>query len=220
MNLFTKASGNKKTGKIPVSISDKNTCPDSCPFKYNGCYATTGVLNIHWKDITTKKRGIQYKEFLKQVEDLPKGTFWRHNQAGDLEGDNEKIDIKALKALVKANKGKRGYTYTHKPMTPKNKKAVKEANEEGFTINLSANNLKHADELKKLGIAPVVTVLPIDSPKTTFTPKGHKVIVCPAVYKEGITCSNCQLCQKQRSVIIGFPAHGRSKKKVSQIAEG
>ena len=34
-----------------------------------------------------------------------------------------------------------GSTYTHKPLTPTNRALVREANENGFTVNLSANNL-------------------------------------------------------------------------------
>ncbi len=33
-----------------------------------------------------------------------------------------------------------GSTYTHKPLTPTNRALVREANENGFTVNLSANN--------------------------------------------------------------------------------
>jgi len=65
-----------------------------------------------------------------------------------------------LAQLVEANQGKRGFTYSHKPATGANREAVAAANKAGFTINLSANNLSHADELAAHEIAPVVVVLP------------------------------------------------------------
>jgi hypothetical protein len=125
-----------------------------------------------------------------------------------------------LSDLVKAQSGKRGFTYTHKPMdSAHNREAVKAANEGGFTVNLSANNLAHADTLSALGIAPVVVVLPIDSPAKVQTPAGRKVIVCPAQQRNNVTCETCGLCQKSaRSVIVGFRAHGSSRKLVEAIA--
>lgn len=136
----------------------------------------------------------------------------RHNQAGDLPGKGGEIDAEALQ-LVEANQGKRGFTYTHKPMTAANMAAVKAANDSGFTVNLSANNLTHADELAALAIAPVVTVLPEDyarkerriGKKTqwaetveqfrarlaalpTATPQARRMVVCPATSRPGYMC--------------------------------
>ena len=52
------------------------------------------------------------------------------------------------------------------------KRIIKEANQNGFTVDLSANNLAHADKLKALNIAPVVVVLP--STQTTNTETSWK----------------------------------------------
>jgi hypothetical protein len=43
---LTRVSSNAKTGKIPVSTSSKATCPATCPFMGNGCYAASGPLAI------------------------------------------------------------------------------------------------------------------------------------------------------------------------------
>lgn len=214
---LTVISHNIKTGPIPVSTSSKATCPDACPFKSGGCYAQGGPLNIHWNKVTSGERGTDFDTFCKSIAKLPKGQLWRHNQSGDLAGENNVIDVDKLRQLTNANRGRKGFTYTHKPMTPENSEAVKHANENGFTVNLSANNLRHADELKSLNVGPVVVVLPSDQVGNTVTPDGHKVVVCPATYREGVNCANCQLCQKvNRSVIVGFPAHGVGKKKVDE----
>ncbi len=225
---LTRVSANAKTGPIPVSTSEKNTCPDACPLKKSGCYAATGKVNIHWLKVTRGERGMGWGEFVQAIKHLPYGQFWRHNQAGDLPGDNNAIDAKALGQLVDANKGKRGFTYTHKPtldgqadnaIVHTNRKAIANANAKGFTVNLSADNLAEADALAKQNIGPVVTLLPSTQKATSYTPEGRKVIVCPAVTREYVTCATCQLCQKvDRSVIVGFPAHGLAFRKVSGIA--
>lgn len=219
---LTLKSKNEKTGPIPVSTTSVNTCSDACPFKASGCYASAGgPLALHWKKVSDGSRGGSLEDLCASIAKLPEGTLWRHNQAGDLPGDGHMIDQFALAMLVNANRGKRGFTYTHKPMHElSNRAAVATANAEGFTINLSANNLSHADELADLGIAPVATVLPseIEGNVKVVTPKGRKVVVCPATYRDDVSCKTCQLCQKQREVIVGFPAHGTQAKKASAIA--
>ena len=98
-----------------------------------------------------------------------------------------------------------------------------EANRDGFTINLSGNDLQHADQLAALGIAPVTVILPIDAAKneTLQTPQGRKVIPCSATYRDDVTCKTCGLCAiAKRDFIIGFPAHGVTKKKAEAIATG
>ena len=219
---LNKKSKNKKTGKMPVSTSDRGTCPDSCPFKDNGCYAEGYPLKGRWDEVTTGKRGSLFSDFVNQVKALPNNILWRHNQAGDLPGDGIYIDVKKLKELVKANRGKKGFTFSHYEVLKNllNRTAIATANAKGFTINLSANNLDHADKLADLDVGPVATVLPhdFDARKTT-TPKGRIVAQCPATYRDDVTCKTCGLCQKQsRRVIVGFPAHGNSKRKASAVA--
>ena len=211
---LTPVSKNEKTGPIPVSTTSANTCPDVCPFKKNGCYADAGPLALHWDKVTEGERGGSLEAFTALIRKFPKAQLWRHNQAGDLPGENDVIDAIELRAIVEANKGRKGYTYTHKPMDDANKALVKEANEKGFTINLSGNNLQHADELKALGIAPVTAFIPDNAPDKGETPAGHRWIACPAQTRDDVTCASCKLCAvANRGIIIGFKAHGRSKKK-------
>lgn len=217
---LTLRSRNSKTGPIPVSTSTAATCP-ACPFKGNGCYAESYPLKGRWDEVTDGRRGGTWAMFLDSVAALEEGQFWRHNQAGDLPGIGDDIDAKALADLVKANTGRRGFTYTHKPMTtPRARKAIADANENGFTINLSANDPAHADELADLKIAPVVVVLPstVIGKQRLATPAGRPIVVCPATYRDDVTCKGCQLCQRQRDVIVGFPAHGNAKNKATSIA--
>jgi len=218
---ITPKSKNVKVGKMAVTTSTATTCPTSCPFKSNGCYADSGPLKLHWDKVTRKERGDDWSTFIDKIKELPTGSKWRHNQAGDLPGDMEKLDAEKCIQLAKANKGKRGFTYTHYDVLDnfQNAITVNIMNHLGFTVNVSANNLEHADKLCDLNIAPVATVLPIDQTTNTVTPKGRKVVVCPATYKDDVSCASCMLCEKwDRNVVVGFPAHGTSKKKASAIA--
>ena len=220
---ITPKSKNVKVGKMAVTTSTATTCPTSCPFKSNGCYADSGPLKLHWDKVTREERGDDWSTFISKIKDLPTGSKWRHNQAGDLPGDMEKLDNEKCIELAKANKGKRGFTYTHYDVLDnfQNAITVNIMNHLGFTVNVSANNLEHADKLCDLNIAPVATVLPIDQTTNTVTPKGRKVVVCPATYKDDVSCASCMLCEKwDRNVVVGFPAHGTSKKKAAMVAAG
>jgi hypothetical protein len=233
---LTLKSRNSKVGPMPVSTSTAHTCPDACPLKANGCYAEAGPLGMYWRAVTkagdsatgslkTQRGEVTphtWDSFCDTIATLPEGTLWRHNQAGDLPGLGDKIDEAALTELVDANAGKRGFTYTHKPITnAHNAHAIADANAKGFTINLSANTLAEADTLADASIAPVVVVLSdtVHGNVPISTPAGRKVAVCPATYREDVSCASCGLCQRQdRKVIVGFPAHGASHKRASKVA--
>lgn len=229
MFLLTPKSDNIKTGKIAVSTSPSWTCPEACPFRKNGCYGSYGVLNIWW-DCISKKEGdfdLEYKDFLQKVKKLPNCSYWRHNQAGDFvpaSGYRNRISVPHAYALAISGKGKRCFTYTHYPVLKitrtsqrsinSNRKVIEELNASGFTVNISANNPVHADEIINSGIkAPVVTVLPryFEKKKITSskTPEGRTIITCPATLNNHINCKKCRIClNSKRKVIIGFPAHG------------
>lgn len=215
-------SGNSKTGPIPVTVSSKNTCPSRCPLKKEnggGCYASTGRVNLHWSKLNNS--GLTFEMLLNHIKTIHAGRLWRMNVAGDLCHYKDKIDSKRLESLTEANKGRKGFTYTHHDPTIKsNAKAIAKANKGGFTVNLSADSLAEADKLADLNIAPVVTVLNSDQKENTVTPKGRKVIVCPN-YTHNAQCMDCQLCQKaDRSTIVGFPAHGIAFQKVNKTFGG
>jgi len=214
---FVRVSANKKTGPIPVSYTTPESCPDACSLKKNGCYADSGPVQFAWR--RAESHGVEWQEFCDKVAALPKNQLWRHNVAGDLPGQNNTIDAQSLRELVAANQGRRGFTYTHYPINSAgNRKAMALANARGFTVNVSRETYREADEAISYGVAPVVVLQEIDAPKVSFTPAGNKVVTCPATYRDNVTCQSCELCYNiSRRVIVGFPAHGTSKRKVINI---
>jgi hypothetical protein len=185
------------------------------------CLPLTGSNSTPRIESPANYQSLTWDNYCANVAALPAGQSWRHGQAGDLPGIGDKIDARALRKLVKANRGKRGWTYSHKPVLDNehNAVAIAQANADGFTINLSANSLSEVDELVALGIAPVAVVLPAEVGKQDiFTDKGTRVVVCPATYRDDVTCADCMLCQKQRNCAVGFPAHGAAKRKASNVA--
>ena len=224
---FTRSSKNEKTGNIPVVYISRNSCPPSCGFYNDGCYARGGMVRMHWDRVG--ENGITFKALIKEIKKLPNNQLWRYGVAGDLPGEKENVDLEMLKRLVAANTGKKGYAYTHKnPRIVENNIGIAYANANGFTINLSSNNAAEADEYLKMNIAPVVTLMPVDTGaewKTSKTPEGNLIVRCPAEYNEKTNCSNCggvngALCSRRdRKYVIGFTAHGAAKNKASAIAK-
>ena len=207
---LTPVSANAKTGPIPVSTTSKATCPIDCAMR-EGCYAGSGPLALHWSAVTAGARGTNWEGFCASIAQLPEGQLWRHNQAGDLPGDGHTIDAQALGELVRANIGKRGFTYSHY-RDAASLEWIQHANAWGFTVNLSANDASDADTLADTGAGPVVCVLPSTQSENLTTPAGRRIVVCPATQRDDVSCATCQLCQRQRSVIVGFPAHGTRKR--------
>jgi len=177
---------------------------------------------MHWRAVTSGKRGGTLQALCDNIAALPDGTLWRHNVAGDLPGEGDAIDKASMLALIEANTGKRGFTYTHKPpRVGANADLIRFANAKGFTVNLSANTLAHADTLAALNIGPVVVVQDaVEGTRAdTVTPGGRKVATCPATYRDDVTCATCGLCAvRDRKVIVGFPAHGAAKRAAATIA--
>lgn len=216
-------SVNKKTGPIAVITITRKTCPEDCPFREDPCFANHGPLRIHWDAVTDGRRGESWEALCGSVSRLPLAIMIRYAQAGDLPGDGVVIDFDALLMIARAAWGRQMFGYTHYPMTLAwNALAVETAIGLGFVINVSANDLWHADELKGLTSAPVVVVLPRDYPHTGgFTPGGHRVVVCPAQTQEGVTCQTCKLCASaKRKSIVGFLAHGTKARQAEAIARG
>lgn len=203
---FVKQSANTKTGPIPVTYSERETCPPSCPHYRADCYAEDYYTRMTWDKVT--HRGGDLAELCASVAALPLGQLWRHNVAGDLPGAGEAVDADALGQLVLANIGRKGFTYTHKKSVDALTWAA-HATAWGFTVNLSADDAGEADDLAEMDLGPVVAIVPMDTPEKTQTPAGRTIIICPAQTRDGVTCASCGLCARaDRGVIIGFRAHG------------
>ena len=212
---FIKKSGNAKTGPMPVTYSPRATCGDCCSLKDGPCYGETGPVSWNWNKLDAALRGNDWDVMIGQIDALPFLTCWRHNVLGDLPHNDQRIDSDKLYDLIDANTGKLGFTYTHHDMgIMHNRNMVRYANDNGFTINLSADNLAMADELHALNIGPVAVMVEEDARDSFKTPAGNSVVVCPAAYQDDMTCARCKMCARQRETIIGLPVHGARKNQI------
>lgn len=179
-------------------------------------------MRHHWDAVTRGDRGEPLQRFLANIAALPVGQLWRHNQAGDLPHTAGKISRRFLRGIIAANSGRKGYTYTHHSLTiGENLPLLRQANRQGFTVNVSTESEAAADSAIAAGLPAVLTV-PSDETRTTWqTAAGNRVLVCPAQRSDTKTCADCQLCHKRgRRVVIAFLAHGTAKRRAESAIAG
>ena len=230
---------------MPITTSGRESCSPDCPFRRivdparddfgtHGCYADQHPMAFHWDAVTRGDRGVDDGSWRDPIRELPDGSPWRDRQAGDQlpdPDDPRHLDAGEIETTTEANKGKRGWTYTHfDPTYRDNAAIIRKANDDGFTVNLSGNSLEHADLLADLEAGPVATVVPLeqftlrddghfDGPRTLKTPAGRTVSICPAQQHENVRCIDCMLCQRaDRKSMVGFIPHGQSRKRVDAVA--
>lgn len=224
---LTLISHNSKTGPIPVAVSSAQTCPSTCPWRDKGCYANYGPAQLHWREVTNGNRGTDWETFCQQIKQLPPNQLWRMNVSGDLPRYSDgTIHSVKLDQLVGSNYGKRGFTYTHHKLSPKNVAYLKQANLGGFTINVSADTVERADQVMTDHGLPAVAIVESRYSDKTVTPSffktetGRLVVVCPASRNDNINCANCGLCaDSTRDYVIAFPAHGAAHKHVNNTVK-
>jgi hypothetical protein len=165
---------------------------------------------MNWDKVDSGERGVEWETFVNQIDELPDGQLWRHNVAGDLpQTERGTIDRELVKQLVRANIGKRGFTYTHYTPIGENLRTIADSNRAGFTINVSHNSPQEA--LEATHGQPRVTIVPEDFWRTDGRREGT-IVRCPAEYTEAVSCATCQLCQRgDRKDIVGFTVHGTRK---------
>lgn len=237
--LFIKKSSNKKVGSLPVTITEAASCPKTCPHINGNCYGKTGPQSWIWAKVnkgTAGKNLSGWDEFCKKISALPAGQPWRHNTTGDLFHVDGLIRLDLLKKLIDANRGKRGWTYSHHLLNTHNTEALKYATNNEFTINASCETLEQSDKAlnKGLNAACIVSsnrpeLIPFSSlkDKRTYyrqtapikTPQGRRLVICPAQKSDSQACKTCLLCSKQSKGkwAVGFVAHGNNKKKLEQL---
>lgn len=239
--IFLPTSSNKKTGDIMQSYSSRSTCPKSCVFKNNGCYAEGCHTKMVWDRCEDKtdaryvingehlKIGLLEGVFNKHRKNPTRDSIlFRHNVAGDIaiEGtsliDANRVDTIAG-AIEGANKvvGEiiKGYTFTHCMIDLHASDIIHDAAHKGFLINASCETVEEVKHAKALGINAVIASVDPKETEKELKAVGLYGAQCPAQVKEGMDCNHCQLCAKNRKVVIIFGIHGSHKGKARKAIQ-
>lgn len=239
--ILLPTSSNKKTGDIMQSYSSRSTCPKDCVFKNNGCYAEGYHTKMVW-DRCEDKNDARYVINGEQLKiGLLEGAFnklrknpardsilFRHNVAGDLavEGTNL-IDVNRVDTIAVAIEGAnkvageiiKGYTYTHCNIDLNASDIIHDAAHKRFLINASCETVEEVKHAKSLGINAVIASVDPKETEKELKAVGLYGAQCPAQVNEGMDCDRCQLCAKNRKVVIIFEVHGQSKGKARRVIQ-
>lgn len=199
---FTLRSGNPQLGPIPMSSTFQVPRYNVMALLEKQYAEATGPLTQRmvlrrFQRLLATEPGLSWDEFCDRIASLCYREVWRHNVQGDLPGDplRFQLDAEPLEQLVRANKNKCGFTFTHyHPKYAENAALLESANRQGFTINLVADSLTEADELLRWKVAPVVVRVPEDSPHYQRTRAGNQVLLCTQIRRFNVNCASCTLC--------------------------
>lgn len=237
--ILLPTSSNKKTGDVIQSYSSRVTCPDSCKFKKNGCYADGYHTARQWnrcdnpedaRYVTNGEHleiGLKAAVFNKLRKDPTRNKIlFRHNIAGDIaiEGtstiDANRVDTIA-KAIADTNKTVgnilQGYTYTHCTIDLNASNIIHEAASRGFLINASCETVQEVKHAKSLDINAVIASIDPKETARELTAMGMHGVQCPAQTKDGVSCDSCRLCSCDRVSVVIFKVHGTSSKKAAKV---
>lgn len=210
--IFVEKSDNRKTGRVSATYVSQASCPKTCAFRNNGCYAEMGMVGIHSRRLN-KSTESNIMSIAKEEAGLIKKASGKYNLRLHVVGDADSdvcayILSDAADVYMEKNK-KKVWTYTHNRTT-------KRESWGNISVLRSCETVRQAETANQAGFAAAMVVA--DFKKNTAYPIGRGLvgIPCPAQTKENVTCESCQLCmnadrlQKNKRVIL-FSAHGSRK---------
>lgn len=218
-------SKNAKLGpNVWATYVSQTTCPLSCPFRGNGCYAEAG----HMRFVTTRLNRAAVTSLEATVNEADKiravGS-WGHGRlhvVGDATTDEQArilADAVAYYQTRWVNKGKPApnvWTYTHGHDTKR---------ESWGTISVlrSCETVTQAVKAMDDGFAAAIVIdYATDAPFAHPDDPSVTVIPCREQTGAAKDCASCRLCMRddillRKRAVIGFKPHGTSKARCMKV---
>lgn len=201
-----KDSSNPKIGKMAATYRNRESCPTTCPFMRNGCYADGRIFAISEKYGTDK-----FDNLLALEHSIRKDGAIRLNVSGDFLDVNEQPDwdyINACNELAHRRPDIAFISYTHawRQLSP---------SDFGFTVNASCETPEDLTEAMAAGWQAVVVD---DGTLVGSKVADRNVLQCPQQYREGVTCDSCRACAADTPTrpVIAFLIHGATRNKAKK----
>lgn len=219
---------NDKLGDMSTTYVTQETCPTSCVFKDNGCYAERGFVGIHSKRLNRFQRVNRYS--LRQLANMEASMIdtlsGRRRLRAHVVGDcRDAIGASVVgAALVRHEQkhGQRSWTYTHAW------RDIEHPFWAGARVLASCETLQDLREADARGYACTTTIgLRANHERKWYEFHEFTVIPCPAQFyqpngQRQTTCQRCNLCSDvdrnwARKTVVGFQPDGRTDHKVLQL---
>jgi hypothetical protein len=218
--IATEKSQNSKTGQVSATYAPIQSCPSTCSFLNQGCYAQCGNTAIHLNRMNQQARELKKERPIdiarleaKSIKNLTGTRPLRLHIVGDCRTS------RAASILAKASKEYKEkyqqpvWTYTH------SWKNIPREKWGGIAVLASCETIKECKEALRRGYAPSIVRL---KPFTrSFKYRGLEMIPCPS-FDKGLKCNECQRCWDDKELLkknraICFFPHGAQEHKAINV---
>lgn len=209
-------TANRKVGNVSVTMASQGSCPLTCPFLKNGCYAESGLQGIHTARMNAfKATPLQIaRAEATEIRKLSGMRPLRLHVVGDCITDRTaEIVSRAATETVQQPI----WTYTHAW------RSVKRQSWGSVNVLASVESTEQALQAIERGYAPAMTIASHPQDGKAYVKNGLRLIPCPEQTR-GIQCDKCKLCWDDQSLlrrkaVITFAAHGSGAKRVKAAIE-
>jgi hypothetical protein len=213
--IVAEKSGNRKIGNISSTTVTLKTCPNSCPFKDNGCYAQSSFVGMHVSKLnkTTSTPLELANEEAIAINSLSGKRDLRLHVAGDCTTNKIAGIVSGAAEKYKTKHNKKVYTYTHAWRN------VDRSSWNSVSVLASTETTHDAKIAISKGYGASIVVSSHKDTKA-YMEDGLKLLPCPQQIKDSVTCETCKLCMndtylRDNKVVIAFASHGTGAKKVN-----
>lgn len=227
-------SKNKKLGNgVAATYVSQESCPKTCPFLEEGCYAELGNTGIHTRRLnkstaTPENFAIAEAMAIRDAVDKIYGDgqarrgkkihwHWYKPLRGHVVGDTTKVsNVRIVATAYELWQRWFGevWTYTHAW------RRVARKHWRGVSVLASCETFLDVHKAHDRGYAAAIVVDRHAGDKAYRTKTGLRIVPCPNQTR-GVTCKQCQLCWKDQwllksRTVIAFEAHGSGKERVKE----
>ncbi len=221
--IAVESSQNGKIGRTSATYATQASCPRSCPFFGNGCYAevafcgiTTRRLNAYASTLDLSPETIAETE-AREIAALTGKLPLRVHVVGDCRTDGAASLVGDAMVAHTAKHGQFAWTYTH---------AWRDVASESWHDASVLASCETGDDVRAAsarGYATAIVVSEHPSNKV-YAFEGVKVLPCPGEVNDAVTCASCGLCGKattlrERGLTVGFAAHSARAAQVKQALD-
>jgi hypothetical protein len=211
--IAVETSANAKLGPVSATYASQASCPTSCPWYRNGCYAESGFVG--WQTRRLNRSAVRgalriAQAEAKAIDALTGDRLLRLHVVGDARtaAAARELGAAARRYAARGNLPRRGrkvWTYTHAW------KSVPRASwGEAVSVLASVETVHDARAAMAGGYAAAVVVATFER-ASAYRIDGVTVVPCPNQTR-GVSCRDCGLCRdderlRSAGLVIAFQAH-------------
>jgi hypothetical protein len=207
-------SQNQKLGGVSTTYAAQVSCPDTCVFRNNGCYAESSGP-IGWMTTRMNTAAAEAAATIMDVANAEAESIrgltgkrdLRLHTLGDCKTNESARTVAGAAMEHMAKFGRRAWTYTHGWM------AVLRESWLGVSVLASCETVKQVRLAHARGYAAAIVVQEHPEDGKAYKSEEYTIIPCPEQTGRAASCAECRLCwddQKlhARKAVIAFATHG------------